>query len=61
MKRLILVAVVGMAFLLSLSASTAWTSPCCDGDYNCDNEVTFQDYVAFVTDFIKGLLKIAPS
>lgn len=61
MKRLILVFGVVVTLLLSLSASTAWTSPCCDGDYNCDNEVTFQDYVAFATDFIKGLLKTTPA
>jgi len=60
MKRLIIIS-ASVAVLLSLSVSIGWTSPCCDGDYNCDNKVNFQDYVAFVGDFLGGLLKIAPS
>lgn len=60
MKRLIIIS-VSITFLLSLSASIGWASPCCDGDYNCDSKVNFQDYVAFVGDFVSGLLKIEPS
>lgn len=60
MKRLVIIS-VATAFLLSLSVSIGWASPCCDGDYNCDSKVNFQDYVAFVGDFISGLLKIEPS
>ena len=60
MKRLIIISAF-IALLLSLSTSVGWASPCCDGDYNCDSKVNFQDYVAFVGDFVRGLLKIEPS
>jgi hypothetical protein len=60
MKRLIIIS-ASITLLLSLSVSIGWTSPCCDGDYNCDSKVNFQDYIAFVGDFVKGLLKIEPS
>jgi hypothetical protein len=60
MKRLILISAVFVVLLLSQFGSIGWASPCCDGDYNCDSKVNFQDYVAFVGDFVKGLLKIDP-
>jgi len=61
MKRLILISAVYVVFLLSQFASIGWASPCCDGDYNCDSKVNIQDYVAFVGDFVRGLLNIDPS
>jgi hypothetical protein len=61
MKKLILISAVFVVFLVSQFASISWASPCCDGDYNCDSKVNFQDYVAFVGDFVSGLLKIEPS
>ena len=48
MKRLILISAVFVVFLLSQFASIGWASPCCDGDYNCDSKVNFQDYVALL-------------
>ena len=45
--------------MFSLLPSTAWTTPCCNGDYACNGDVEFSDYILFVSDFMRGFLGIA--
>ena len=58
MRRVIVSLVIVAVF--SLSPSTAWTNPCCYGDYDCNGDVEFSDYLLYGRDFIRGILGITP-
>jgi hypothetical protein len=60
MKRLI-VGLVVVVIMFALSPSTAWTNPCCNGDYDCNGDVDFSDYISFLRDFMEGFMGIAPN
>ena len=59
MKGLIVGLVVVAMF--SLLPSIGWTNPCCYGDYDCNGDVEFSDYLLFVWDFMRGFLGITPT
>jgi len=59
MKRLI-VGLIIVAVMFSLSPSTAWTNPCSNGDYDCNANVDFFDYLLFAQDFMKGFMDQSP-
>jgi len=59
MKRLI-VGLVVVAVMFSLLPSTAWTNPCSNGDYDCNADVDFFDYILFAQDFMRGFMDQSP-